>query len=217
MGIISEIVPHAEAVGQLVGQSLPGEIAPHQGDAALSPAPGRRSEQGSVDPVGAVVDHDDGDGPGQIEGPSCLIDRRPGAADVVIVGPPPVYAVNHRLPLVVGLQPDGPVAVSVSLHLLAEPSLGPEHLLPDPLNDLGAIGAVIRQEVEHPHRARFAGLQVRQALARGVGDGRRLSGLEEQAGMQAVRGRRGSVADGRGREEENDQESVHGNRFHEPP
>ena len=193
-------------------QGIPRELTPHQGDAALFRAPRRCSGGGPADPVGAVVNHDDDDAPRQIEDLPDLVDRIPRPAEIVTVGMLAIHAVNHRIPLVIGLEADGLVAVPVGFHLLAVPSLDAEHLVLDPLDHLPAEGTVIRQEVEQPHGAGLAGIQVRQALAGGTADGRNLFGLEEQAGMQAVGGRRRGVAcrQGAETESENGQESFHG-------
>ena len=76
------------------------------------------------------------------------------------------------------------------------------------LNHLRSGGTVVRQEVEQTHRARLGGVELPEPLA-GVDDGRILFGLQEQAGMQAVGGRRRGVADGRGEEQESECQLLH--------
>ena len=207
--VITEIVPHAEGVCQLVGQDLPFELSRHQGHAALFRAPGRRSEDGSVDQVAAVVDHHGDDTLRQFEDPSYLLDRSPRVLDIVAVWMLPIHPVNHRIPLVVRLDAEGGVSVPVRLHLLAIEGLDAAHLVLHPLHHVRAEGSVVGQEVEQPHRAGIAGIQVRQPLSGGMVDAGLQFGIEDQTGMQAVRGRRGRMADNQGREDDGENEPSH--------
>ncbi len=209
MPVVPEVVPYAEGVAYFMGHRAPVVVCPHQGSAGLFRAPVRRAEIPSVDSVVAVVNHNDDNALGQIEIPCDLVERIPRIVDVVAIGMLPIHTVNHRISLAVRLDAEGLVPVPVSLHLLAEPGLNVEDILLHPLHHLRAKGTVAGQEVEQPYGAGLAGVQIRQPLAGGMDDGRILIGLEEEAGVQAVGGGRGGVADGRGREQESKYQFLH--------
>ena len=76
---------------------------------------------------------------------------------------------HQRLTLRIGFKAERYVPVAVRLHLLGIKGLNIENRIFNLLNHLGAIRPVIRQEVDHPHRARFTDIQIRQPLARRPG------------------------------------------------
>ena len=55
--------------------------------------------------------------------------------------------------------------LSVRSHLIAVKGLNVANLIFHFLNDLGVIRPVVGQEVDHPHSARFANIQIQRLLA----------------------------------------------------
>ena len=88
--------------------------------------------------------------------------------NIMAIGVLPIYAVNQRFALGIGFKAEGHVPMSVCPHLIAVKGLNVTDLIFHFLNDLGAIRPVIGQEVDHPHGARFAHVQIQRMLARGV-------------------------------------------------
>ena len=67
---------------------------------------------------------------------------------------------NNRLALVIGFNLESFVAVSMRRHLLVKEGLNLKNSGFHRLNRLGAIWLVVGQEVDQPHGARFADVQI---------------------------------------------------------
>ena len=88
---------------------------------------------------------------------------------IVLIGMSPIDAMHQRLALGIGFKTEGSVAVAMRLHLLGIKGLNPANNCFHRIDHCGAIRTVVGQNVEHPHRARFAHVQVRQLLGRRAG------------------------------------------------
>ena len=75
---------------------------------------------------------------------------------------------HQRLTLRIGLETEGSVPVTVSLHLLGIEGLNSANRHFHRIDHFLTKRPVVRQEVDQPHRARFAPVQ-RQPLARRTG------------------------------------------------
>ena len=73
-----------------------------------------------------------------------------------------IHPMHHWFTLGVGFNAEGLPPVAVRLHLIGIESLNVENLIFHPLNHIGAVGAVVGQKVNHPHRTGFADVQVRR-------------------------------------------------------
>ena len=89
-----------------------------------------------------------------------------GLEPIVIVGVFPIHAVHHRLTLGVRFDPERLSAVSVRLHLFGEEALSLEDPDLHRVNHFLTKGAVIRQEVDHPHGTRLAHVGAPKPFAR---------------------------------------------------
>ena len=87
---------------------------------------------------------------------------------IVAIGVSTIYAMNHRVAPCVGFKAEGHIPVSICAHLLAEKSLNLTDRRFHRIDHFLAKWPVIGQEVDHPHRARFANVQVKCLLACGV-------------------------------------------------
>ena len=87
---------------------------------------------------------------------------------IVAIGVLTIYAMNHRVAPCVGFKAEGHVPVSICAHLIAEKSLNLTDRRFHRIDHFLAKWPVIGQEVDHPHRARFANVQVKRLLACGV-------------------------------------------------
>ncbi len=88
---------------------------------------------------------------------------------IVTIGVLTVHAMNHRLALHIGFKAEGFVPVSVHLHLIAVEGLNPANRNFHRINHFCAKRTVIGQEVDQPHGAGFANIQVKRLLASGIG------------------------------------------------
>ena len=86
--------------------------------------------------------------------------------NIVAIGTSPIDAMHQRLICRIGFKAEGPVAVAMRLHLLSIEGLNLENHSFHFINHFLTKRAVIRQEVDHPHSARFAHVQIRQPLGR---------------------------------------------------
>ena len=71
-----------------------------------------------------------------------------------------VHTMHYRLALGVSFNAKSYLPVAVHLHLIGIEALDGADLIFHPLNHVGAIRAVIGQEVDHPHGAWFTGAQI---------------------------------------------------------
>ena len=200
VGVVVEIVRQAEGMSQLMGRRGDDEAGGKKRVAAVLARLAAKARH--VAPaeivVGAVVGDDEENAAAGIEGRSQIPQHVADADDAVraqvaVIGVRRVHAMDHRVPLVVGLELEGLAPVAVGLHLVAEegPDAGDPRL--DGVNHVGVEGAVVGQEVDQLHRARLSG----------VGQGKRLGGrsprviafpvpgVEGAAGMRPVDGRGG--------------------------
>ena len=112
------------------------------------------------------------------------------------VGVVPIDAVNDRVALVIGFKQESFATVPMRLHLLREEGLKFDNPGFHRRNHLGTIRAVIGQEVEEAHGARFADVQILQPLGRRGEGALPLLGIEGLE-MRAIGWRRRLMGEGR--------------------
>ena len=91
--------------------------------------------------------------------------QNPNIPKIVTVWVSPIDAMHQRLTLCIRFNAEGLVSVTMRLHLLGIEGLNSTNRHFHRINHFLTKRAVIRQEVDHPHGARFAHVQ-RQPLAR---------------------------------------------------
>ena len=77
-----------------------------------------------------------------------------------------IQAMHHRFALRIGFNAKGSLAVAVCLHLLAIEGLNLLDRRLHRIDHVGTVRPVVGKEVDHPHGARFAHVQIRQPLGR---------------------------------------------------
>ena len=87
-------------------------------------------------------------------------------AKIVALGVSPIHAMHERLACGIGFKAEGSIPVATRLHLLGIEGLNPAHRRFHLVDHFGAIRTVIGQEVDQPHGARWADVQICQPLGR---------------------------------------------------
>ncbi|MCY3738774.1 MAG: hypothetical protein OXG13_20410 [Gemmatimonadaceae bacterium] len=172
--VVSEVVVKPKGMADLMGRRLPGKPPRnhcakggpsipfiHVGQSSRSSSPrGYR--------IHTLVDDEELDWTLSPQGfPDLLTET---LVEVVLVSMFAVHSVDQRFTLFVGLKLKSQVPVAVPLHLFREKSLSTEDHRLHRIHDLGAKGAVIGQEVDHPHGARVLGVHRRPLGGLGVDD-----------------------------------------------
>ncbi|MCY3737054.1 MAG: hypothetical protein OXG13_11665 [Gemmatimonadaceae bacterium] len=202
---ISEIVVQSEGMSQLMCDREEAEsVRHHQVTAIFRPPPPDPSGTLTISLTKGIGAKDDEvDVRIQIEGLLEFLHHGPTQRVVVVAeGMVTIDAMHQRLSLGIGFDAEGPVAVAVRLHLLAIECLALlDHRL-HRIDHLGAVRPVVRQEVDHSDRTRFAHVQIRQRSGRRPGVIRDPPVVVvEGAELHAVGWRGRSVGDGQQREQ----------------
>ena len=121
------------------------------------------------DCIYAVVDEDDVNVLLEVEPLTDLLEDDVGHVEVVIVGVLPIDAMHLRPALRIGFKTEGCVSVAVRFHLLGIEGLDLANSDFHRIDHFLTKRAVIRQEVDKAHRARFPDVQIRQRFGRRAG------------------------------------------------
>ena len=83
---------------------------------------------------------------------------------IVTIGVLTIHAMDHWTALNIGFKAKGLATIAMCLHLIGKKRLNLAHCHLHRINHCLLKRAVIRQEIDHPHRARFANVQIKCLL-----------------------------------------------------
>ena len=86
--------------------------------------------------------------------------------EIVAIGVSPIDAMHHRLACGIGFKAEGSIPIAMHLHLLCIEGLNPANHRFHRMDHFGAVWTVVGQEVDEPHGARYADVQICQPLGR---------------------------------------------------
>ena len=158
---IIEIVLQSECMPKFMRQRILIKMGGHKRDSPNFPS-SASSARRAIDTVDTNVGNEYINIFFEIINARCFIEyTTEGIVIIVNIRLPSVNAVHYWFTSGVGLQLESTVPVAEILHLLGKEGLNLDDGRLHPIDDFGAIRAIIGQEVDEPNRARLPNVQLR--------------------------------------------------------